>query len=124
MHPERFAAIQHGVIEEGVDAWVFYDFRGSDPIGRRVLGCEEGLATRRWFYCIPARGEAVALVSAVEPRVLDGLPGRTVQYRTWQELHAVLAAMLAPFRRVAMQYSPGCTRVRGAVAMLTESCAR
>ena len=106
MLPDRLAEIQRVLTEEGLSAWLFCDFRGSDPVGRRILGLGEGLATRRWFYCIPAHEAPSALVSAVEPAALDGLPGEARTYRTWQELHAGLRALVAGRGRVAMQYSP------------------
>jgi len=106
MQRERLLEIQRAVAEDGLDAWLFCDFRGSDPIARRILGLGDALATRRWFYCIPATGEPRALVSAVEPGALHGLPGAVSVYRTWQELHAALPALLDGARRVAMQYSP------------------
>jgi Xaa-Pro aminopeptidase len=37
---------------------------------------------------------------------LDTLPGGKTQYSSWQELQAGLDAMLAPYHRIAMQYSP------------------
>jgi Xaa-Pro dipeptidase len=104
--PERFGEIQRAVVDEGVDAWLFHDFRGSDPIGRRILERDAALSTRRWFYCIPAHGEPAGLVSAVEPHVLEGLPGASSVYRTWHDLHALLRHLLTGYRRVAMQYSP------------------
>src|SRR4029453_6493750 len=103
MHADRLAEIQRALVEDGLDAWLFYDFRGSDPIGRDILGLGAGLATRRWFYLVPAAGAACALVSAVEPNALAPLPGKTRIYRTWQELHAGLRDLLAGLRRVAMQ---------------------
>src|SRR5579862_947126 len=106
MREDRLDEIQRALRDEGLDAWLFCDFRGSDPIGRRILGVEDGLATRRWFYYIPATGAPRALVSAVEPGVLDALPGDRHVYRTWQELHASLGTLVAGTRRVAMQYSP------------------
>src|SRR5262245_17044198 len=106
MHADRIAEIQRALVEDRLDAWLFCDFRGSDPIGRDVLGLGDGLATRRWFYLVPTAGAPRALVSAVEPSVLAGLPGETHVYRTWQELQAGLGAILAGMRRVAMQYSP------------------
>lgn len=106
MTPERFGEIKRAVVDEGVDAWLFCDFRGSDPIGRRILERGDILSTRRWFYCLPAQGEPTGLVSAVEPHVLEGLPGSQRVYRTWQELHAFLREIVTPCRRVAMQYSP------------------
>lgn len=106
MASDTLAALQAAVADEGVDAWLFYDFRGSDPIARRVLGLGERLATRRWFYCVPARGEPCGLVSAVEPGALDDLPGARRVYRSWEELQHGLRGLLAGLRRVAMQYSP------------------
>ena len=106
MRDERLREMQRAVGSEGLDAWLFCDFRGSDPIGRRILEVGDGLATRRWFYCVPAVGVPRALASAVEPGVLDQLPGERRVYRTWQELHAGVRALLAGCRRVAMQYSP------------------
>ena len=106
MHPDRIVEIQQALAEEGFDAWLFCDFRGSDPIGRRILDLDDRFATRRWYYCLPGRGQPRALVSAVEPHVLGSLPGTVRPYRTWQELHAGLQELLAGCRRVAMQYSP------------------
>ena len=104
--PVDIATLQAALAEEGLDGWLFYDFRGSDPIGRRILGVGERLATRRWFYCVPARGEPRGLVSAVEPGALAGLPGKMRIYRTWEELQGGLAAILSGLGRLAMQYSP------------------
>lgn len=98
--------LRAAIAEEGFDAWVFYDFRGSDPIARRILGLGDQLATRRWFYGVPAEGDPWKLVSAVEPHALDALPGVSLVYRTWQELHGGLRSALSGVRRIAMQYSP------------------
>jgi Xaa-Pro aminopeptidase len=106
MQPDRLRDIQRAVADEGFDGWLFCDFRGSDPIARRVLALGDSLATRRWYYLIPASGAPRGLVSAVEPAALTGLPGEMRVYRTWQELHAGLRAILAGVGRVAMQYSP------------------
>ena len=106
MQGERLREIQRVLRGDGIDAWLFCDFRGSDPIGRQILGLGEGLATRRWFYCLPAESEPRGLASAVEPSALAALPGTVRVYRTWQELHAGLRALLDGCRRVAMQYSP------------------
>lgn len=104
--PVRTPALQAALAEEAIDAWLFYDCRGSDPIGRRILGLGDRPATRRWFYCVPADGEPRGLVSAVEAGVLHGLPGTMQVYRSWAELQRGLAALLGGLRRVAMQYSP------------------
>ena len=53
----RTSALQAALAGEAIDGWLFYDFRGSDLIGRRILGLGDRMATRRWFYLVPARGE-------------------------------------------------------------------
>lgn len=104
--PPAIKVIQAAVADEAIDGWLFYDFRGSDPIGRRILGLGERMASRRWFYYVPAAGEPRGLVSAVESGALTGLSGEMRIYRSWDELRAGLRQLLAGARRVAMQYSP------------------
>jgi len=100
-------AIQGALREAEVDGWLFYDFHNRDPIAYSVLGLDmKGLASRRWFYFIPANGEPTKLAHSVEPHKLDSLPGRTIRYRAWKELHAHLRSMLSGSGRIAMQYSP------------------
>ncbi len=91
----------------GLDGWLFYDFRGSDPLAYRVLQLGPAMhVTRRWYYWIPARGEPVKLVHRIEPHHLDALPGETRLYVSWQEQQRAVATVLNAVRRVAMQYSP------------------
>ena len=99
--------IRSALAEHSIDAWLFYDHHHRDPIAYRILGLPEGLSvSRRWFYIIPAQGSPQKLVHRVESRHLDCLPGRKQTYSGWQELSDGLRTMLAPSRRVAMQYSP------------------
>src|SRR5258707_12478523 len=103
----NLSAIQAALREQGVDAWLFADFRHSDPIAYRVLGLEgSGLCTRRWFYLVPAEGEPKKLNHAIEQGKLDSLPGSKRIYGRWEQLHAGLKEMVAGFKSVAMQYSP------------------
>jgi Xaa-Pro aminopeptidase len=101
------ARIQNELARVGVDGWLFYDFRNRDLIAYQILGLDFGkFTTRRWFYWIPAHGQPVRLVSAVESTKLDPLPGDKRVYLSWKELHASLKAMLGTAKRVAMHYSP------------------
>ena len=63
-----------------LDGWLFYDFRGRDPIAQRILQVPEGMRTRRWFYCVPAKGTPKKLVHKIESQSLAGLPGETFYY--------------------------------------------
>ncbi len=97
-------------VSDGLDGWLLYDFRGSNPLAQRLAGLDSGghLATRRWFYLIPAQGEPRALVHKIEPRTLAHLPGATTRYAGRVELEAGLGSLLSGLRRVAMEYSPNC----------------
>lgn len=107
MDAQRLRAIQAALQDERLDGWLFYDFRGSDPLAYRILGLDsDTLSTRRWYYFIPADGVPVGLVSTIEPHRLDDLPGTTRTFFTWQEHDRALADVLRGPRRIAMQYSP------------------
>src|SRR5215467_13263074 len=109
---ERVTEIQAALRDAKLDAWLFYDFRHSDPLAYRILKLDETMfASRRWFYYLPASGEPVKIVQSIEQFKLDSLPGKKLIFRGWQELHARLREVLGPkgkgpMRRVAMQYSP------------------
>jgi Xaa-Pro aminopeptidase len=106
----RLDEIARALKEAGLDGWMLYDFRLSDPLAYRILGLPEtGLATRRWFYFIAADGAGHALVSAVEAHRLDAVPAATrTVYRSEAQMIAGLDALLSGCRRVAMNYSPQC----------------
>src|SRR5436190_13505962 len=109
---EWVTEIQAALRDAKLSGWLFYDFRHSDPLAYRILKLDEKmLASRRWFYYVPASGEPVKIVQSIEQFKLDSLPGRKVVFRSWQELHARLkevvgAAGKESKRRIAMQYSP------------------
>jgi Xaa-Pro aminopeptidase len=108
VHQERITAIQRALREDSsVDGWLFYDFRGSDPLGYRVLLLDPAMhVTRRWYYWIPAIGAPRKLLHRIEPHVLDHLPGQIDEYVSWEQQRKLLAQLLTGSRRIAMQYSP------------------
>jgi Xaa-Pro dipeptidase len=96
---------------DGVDAWLLYDFHGINPIAVDVTGvARQGghLATRRWYYLIPADGEPRKLVHKIERNALAHLPGTEQQYAGRGQLETGLRALLGGMRRVAMEYSANC----------------
>jgi len=103
--------VQAALKADGLDGWLLYDFRGINPIAADVTGVgrQAGhLATRRWYYLIPAVGEPRALVHAIEKDSLAHLPGSSVRYASRDQLEAGLRNLVAGVRRVAMEYSPDC----------------
>jgi Xaa-Pro dipeptidase len=99
--------IQTALREQQVDGWLFYDHHHRDPIAYRILGLSDSThVSRRWYYFIPAEGSPSKLTHRIESGKLAGLPGGGNVYSSWQELEAGLSAMLAPYTKLAMQYSP------------------
>ncbi|MDH4152861.1 MAG: M24 family metallopeptidase [Nitrospira sp.] len=107
-HHMRIRAIQTALLDqETVDGWLFYDFRGSDPLAYQVLLLDRSRhVTRRWYYWIPRTGEPVKLLHRIEPHVLDELPGHTHLYVSWEQQRTALDSLLRGRRHIAMQYSP------------------
>jgi Xaa-Pro dipeptidase len=106
--PLDVAAVQESLRSDGVDAWLLYDFNGSNPIAARLAGLTNGshMTTRRWYYLIPASGSPRALVHSIERHNLDSLPGEKQTYAGREQLDAGLDGLLRGVRRVAMEYSP------------------
>ena len=98
-------AVQAALAADGIDGWLLYDFRGLNPLATDVTGVgRQGghLATRRWYYLIPASGEPRALVHKIEKHSLAHLPGTTAAY-----------AAVVPGRCASECFSILCTRPRG-----------
>jgi hypothetical protein len=98
--------IQQDLQAAKLDGWLFYDFRGRDPIAQRILQLPEGMRTRRWFYFVPAKGTPRKLVHKIESQSLAALPGDTLSYAAQGELRGNLKKILGRAKRIAMQYSP------------------
>ena len=98
--------IQSDLRAAKLDGWLFYDFRGRDPIAQRILKLPEGMRTRRWFYFVPAKGTPRKLVHKIESESLAAMPGETMYYAAQDELKSNLAKTLGRAKNVAMQYSP------------------
>jgi Xaa-Pro dipeptidase len=90
-----------------IDGWLIYDFRGSNDLGCRFLElASHFFSTRRFLYWIPADGEPVKVVHAIEPFVLDHWPGEKRMFVSWQSFQQQVSSLMAGVRRVAMEYSP------------------
>ena len=98
--------IQNDLRAAKLDGWLFYDFRGRDPIAQGILQLPPGMRTRRWYYFVPAKGTPRKLVHKIETESLAALPGDTLFYAGQEELRKNLAKLLRSAKNVAMQYSP------------------
>jgi hypothetical protein len=63
--PMNLAIIQEYLRSNRIDGWLLYDFRGSNPIALHVAGLQTS-GSRRWFLWIPAHGDPVWLIHAIE----------------------------------------------------------
>jgi Xaa-Pro dipeptidase len=98
-------AVQKDLKAAKLDGWLFYDFRGRDPIAHRILQLPPGMRTRRWFYFVPTKGAPRKLVHKIESESLAALPGETLYYAAQSELQENLATLVGDAQSIAMQYS-------------------
>jgi len=100
-------AIQSELRASKIDGWLFCDHHRRDPIAISILKLgSNGLASRRWFYFVPAKGVPRKLVHRIEAGMLDSLDGTKNVYSGWEELHKMLPKLLSGSKTIAMQYSP------------------
>lgn len=96
-----------GLLQDfGLDGWLFSDYHGHDYISQQFLDLRDRFCTRRIFYFIPASGQPVRLLSAIEPLLLDHLPGEKQLYHGLKGMTAALRELLHPGMKIACQYSP------------------
>lgn len=118
---QRLPLLQQQLRSAGLDGYLLYDFRGSNPLAGEVLGLPAGAhLTRRWFCFVPKETGAkpTLLCSAIEAGTWRKFLGQVAPDGKialsvcvgWAGLEAGLKGFLRPGLRVAMEYSP-----RGAV---------
>ena len=104
---KKIADAQRYLQELGADGWLLYDFHRNNELAHLFLETSlQKHVTRRFFYWIPAKGEPVRLVHAIESDVLDAWPGEKRRFLSWQSLHEELRKILTGAKRIAMEYSP------------------
>ena len=99
-------AIRRQLERLGVEAWLLYDFQGLNPIARDLAALRERMLTRRWFCLIRQLGEPVWLVSRVEQRQFEDVPGEVRTCLSWASLQSGVRDLLSGVSRVAMEYVP------------------
>jgi len=101
-------AAQAALLAAGLDAWLLYDFRGANGTAAKRIGpvLAGGVASRRAFLLVPAAGEPVLLVHAIERGSVPPQPFEVRSYSSRASLEAALRGLLAGHGRVAMEYSP------------------
>ncbi|MBI4618273.1 MAG: aminopeptidase P family protein [Planctomycetes bacterium] len=97
--------IQSTLRDAGIEAWLLYDFQGTNRISSRVAGVPSPLS-RRWFSLVPAAGEPIWVLHRIELGPFASVPGKKLVYLAREELESRLREALAGLSRVAMEYSP------------------
>jgi len=113
-HSLTLETIQSELRRQGLDGWLLYDFRGSNPIALHVAGLENS-GSRRWFLWLPAEGEPRWLIHAIEGNtfrnVAPAFAGSMEKFVGWRDLADALPRLIGAGKgkalRIAMEYSPG-----------------
>lgn len=88
-----------------IDAWLSYDFKGSNPLFWRIIG--QRLSTsRRSFLFIPQNGQPKVLASVLDRRLFASLNWPVMEYSSRDDLEEKLTVLLRGCADVAMEYSP------------------
>lgn len=104
---EKLSETQQMLTERKLNGWLLYDFRRTNDLACQFLEIPpQQLLTRRFFYWIPAKGTPVKIVHIIEDQALNHLPGKTLHYRSWQEIETHLASVIPHGTCIAMEYSP------------------
>ena len=96
---------QQYMAQSGMDGWLLYDYRQSNPFLSLVLG-PLLMVTRPAFVFVPVRGEALLLVHHVDLGRFSHLGHRIIEYTGHTSLIDHLGQLLKDAERVAMEYSP------------------
>lgn len=100
----QLSAAQGFMASEAIDAWLMHDYRGSNLLFWQVLGVERA-PTRRAILVVPREGEPTLLIHTVDQFFFHDITLQKRIYRGWEEMRAILKALLGSARRLALEYS-------------------
>ena len=100
------ARIAQAIREAGLSGWLFYNQFHRDEISDLALDVPRAAHNSRpWAYLVPAEGVPTRVVHAIEPGILEHLPGRLVRCTSRDDLFAAVGAAAGPGARLAAQFS-------------------
>lgn len=103
----HFAPFQEALRKVGIDAWVMYDFRGTNDLVWTMLDIpSDAHCSRRFMVIIPAHGNPVKIVHRMEQHPLSHVTIAEKLYDTRQSWDDAVSEALSAFKTVAMEYSP------------------
>ena len=99
-NPQKVAQVEQ-IREKMADASsaILFDFRGLTPIATAMLGL--GWTSRRSFTLIPAEGDPVTLIHAIEHSSWRHWPWGIIDYAGWREMESKLSELIGDRKRLA-----------------------
>lgn len=108
LQPDALPALHAALatLDQPVDGWLLFDFRGINPILAAVVG-PEVVGSRRAYVWLPRDAAPVALVHGVDAELWREWPAewRRIVWVRREQLTRELAALVGG-RTIAMEYSP------------------
>lgn len=103
----KLQQIQEFLRQNGLDGWLLYDFRQSNPYFRRIIGSRK-LTSRRCFLFIPVIDDPVLLISILDRNEFRDTSWNRIEYSSYSDMITELGQLLKRSRRIAMEYSQNC----------------
>ncbi|MBT3941244.1 MAG: aminopeptidase P family protein [Chloroflexi bacterium] len=100
--------------KSGIDGWLLYDYRGSNPILWNLIGQVNHVTRPCWFF-VPSDGDPVLLAhevdagrfaSMVETATSHGVQVQERRFGSRAQMMSELTDMLSCRSQIAMEYSP------------------
>ncbi len=88
-----------------IDCYLIYDFRGSNYIGRRIIGFTNP-TTRRWIALYSQNKELQLIIPRLEESIFAEVTAEKHVYETYEEMQAILKKLLSSYKTIAMDFSP------------------
>ena len=100
-----YDAAQEFMAQDGLPAWLVYDYRESNPIFRQVIR-PSGHVTRPCYFYLPNQGAPQLLVHHVDAGKFTESGVDCVVYSNRDTMVSALGDLLSGTGRLAMEYSP------------------
>ena len=100
-----YDSAQEFMAQDGIPAWLVYDYRESNPIFRQVIQ-PSGHVTRPCYFYLPAQGQPRLLVHHVDAGKFTESGVECVVYSNRDTMVSSLRDVVSGAGRLAMEYSP------------------
>lgn len=100
-----YDAAQEFMAQDGLPAWLVYDYRESNPIFRQVIR-PSGHVTRPCYFYLPAQGRPSLLVHHVDAGKFAESGVECLVYNNRDTMVSALGELLSGADQLAMEYSP------------------